>query len=85
MLTLKRMLDAAHVIVDDDRLEALTMRRLAEQLDSAHTSLYRHIDGTIDQLMPASRTEGDVGEPEAIPGVARGVAGRASRARERRR
>lgn len=49
-LTLDRVLDAAIAVTDAEGLEALTMRRLAEALDCAHTSLYRHVAGR-DELL----------------------------------
>lgn len=49
-LSLERILAAALAIVDEAGLEALTMRRLAERLDTVHTSLYRHV-ATRDELL----------------------------------
>lgn len=43
-LTLERILDAALAIVDTEGLAALTMRRLADDLDTSHPSLYRHVE-----------------------------------------
>jgi AcrR family transcriptional regulator len=49
-LTLEGVVDAAIALVDAEGLDALTMRRLATALDSAHTSLYRHVAGR-DELL----------------------------------
>ncbi len=43
-LTLDRILDAALEAIDADGLDALTMRRLADQLGTSHASLYRHVE-----------------------------------------
>lgn len=42
-LTLERILDAALDLVDREGLDGLTMRRLAQELDCGHASLYRHV------------------------------------------
>lgn len=42
-LTLDRILDTALAIVDDEGLDALTMRKLAGRLGAGHASLYRHV------------------------------------------
>lgn len=44
-LSLDRILDAALDIVDGEGLEALTMRRLADDLGATHSALYRHVGG----------------------------------------
>lgn len=42
-LSLDRILDAALSVIDADGLDALTMRRLADELGTSHTALYRHV------------------------------------------
>ena len=42
-LTLDRILDAALAIVDANGLDALTVRRLADELGTSHPALYRHV------------------------------------------
>jgi AcrR family transcriptional regulator len=42
-LTLDRILDAALAIVDAHGLDALTVRRLADELGTSHPALYRHV------------------------------------------
>jgi AcrR family transcriptional regulator len=42
-LTIERITKAALAVVDDDGLEALTVRRLADDLGTGSASLYRHI------------------------------------------
>lgn len=42
-LTVERIIVAALRVIDDDGLEALTMRRLADELETASASLYRHV------------------------------------------
>lgn len=49
-LSLEKMLAGALEIVDGAGLEALTMRRLARHLGTAHTSLYRHV-ASRDELL----------------------------------
>lgn len=49
-LTVERVIEAAVRIVDDDGLDALTMRRLADELSTASASLYRHVTGR-DELL----------------------------------
>jgi AcrR family transcriptional regulator len=43
-LSLDRILRAALDIIDADGLDALTMRRLADDLGTSHPSLYRHVE-----------------------------------------
>lgn len=50
-LTLERVLAGALAVVDAEGLDALTMRRLAEELGCAHTSLYRHVAGREELLV----------------------------------
>jgi AcrR family transcriptional regulator len=51
-LSLDAIVSAAHELVERDGADALTMRRLAEELGSGAMSLYRHI-GTKEQLFAA--------------------------------
>lgn len=44
-LTRERILDAAVSLVDEEGLEALTMRRLGQRLGVEAMSLYRHVEG----------------------------------------
>src|SRR5262249_34169118 len=41
-LTIERIIAAAVAVVDEEGLEVLTVRRLAEDLDTGSASLYRH-------------------------------------------
>ena len=63
-----RILQAALAIADSGGFDSLSMRTLAEQLDTAHMSLYRHVankedllDGMIDIVFSevAFRSDGD--------------------------
>src|SRR5436853_107267 len=47
-LTIERIIDEALALVDEEGLDALTVRRLATRLDTGSATLYRHV---------ASRTE----------------------------
>jgi AcrR family transcriptional regulator len=49
-LRLERILDVALDMIDTDGLDAVTMRRLAARLETAHTSLYRHV-ASRDELL----------------------------------
>jgi AcrR family transcriptional regulator len=42
---------AALAAADRDGLDALTMRRLADELGTAHTSLYRHVASRDERLV----------------------------------
>lgn len=44
-LSRTRVLEAALKVVDDEGLDALTMRRLGEELEADPMSVYRHVDG----------------------------------------
>jgi len=44
-LSRMRVLEAALRVVDDEGLDALTMRRLGEELQADPMSVYRHVDG----------------------------------------
>lgn len=60
-----RILAAALELVDMDGLEALTMRRLAEQLEVDPMSIYNHVDGKdalLDGLAEALWAEVSLGE-----------------------
>jgi AcrR family transcriptional regulator len=49
-LTVERIINAALTLVDHEGLDALTMRRLAEELSTASASLYRHV-ASRDELL----------------------------------
>src|SRR5262245_41908051 len=49
-LSRERILKAAVDLVDRDGLSALSMRRVAEELDAAPMSLYRHVTNKADLL-----------------------------------
>ena len=49
-LSVARIMEAALAIVDSDGLDALTMRRVADELGTTHTSLYRHV-ASRDELL----------------------------------
>ncbi|GLW52242.1 TetR/AcrR family transcriptional regulator [Kitasatospora phosalacinea] len=53
-LTAERIVAAAVAVADDEGLEALSMRRVAAELDVATMSLYRHVpdkDGLLHRMM----------------------------------
>ncbi|MDH6145551.1 MULTISPECIES: TetR/AcrR family transcriptional regulator [Kitasatospora] len=59
-MTLERIVDAAIGIADTEGLEALSMRRVAAQLDSGTTSLYRNVtsrDELLDLMIDAVQGE----------------------------
>mgnify|MGYP000844767128 FL=1 len=60
----ERIIDAALVLVDADGLEALTVRRLAEELGTGSASLYRHV-ASRDELLVllVDHVLGDVRHP----------------------
>jgi AcrR family transcriptional regulator len=65
-LTRERVLDAAMLIADEDGLDALTMRRLADELGAGAMSVYHHVpskDGILDGIL-----ERVVGEMELPSG-----------------
>ncbi|AKU17918.1 TetR/AcrR family transcriptional regulator [Luteipulveratus mongoliensis] len=49
-LTARRIVDTARTVADEDGLEAVTLRRLADELGTGAASLYRHIDNRADLL-----------------------------------
>jgi AcrR family transcriptional regulator len=49
-LTLSRIVEAAVALLDDEGIERLTMRRLAERLDVVAPSLYWHVDTKDDVI-----------------------------------
>ncbi|MFD0567419.1 TetR/AcrR family transcriptional regulator C-terminal domain-containing protein [Kitasatospora saccharophila] len=59
-LTAERIVAAAVAVADAEGLEALSMRRVAAELDVATMSLYRHVpdkDGLVDLMMDRVFTE----------------------------
>ena len=63
-LTVEQIVEAALVIVDDEGLEALTVRRLAARFETGSATLYRHI-ASRDELLVllVDRVIGDVRLP----------------------
>ena len=62
-MPLDRILAAALRIVDDEGVEALTMRRLAGALGTGTATLYRHFDSRIDLVAQVvDRLFGEVGD-----------------------
>jgi AcrR family transcriptional regulator len=49
-LTVERIIGAALSVIDQEGLEALTMRRLAAELSTSSASLYRHVAGREELL-----------------------------------
>lgn len=63
-LTRERVLDAAMRIADGEGLEALTMRRLADELGAGAMSVYHHVpnkDGIVDGIL--ERVVGEMEPP----------------------
>jgi AcrR family transcriptional regulator len=75
-LTLDRIMAAALDLLDREGLEALTMRRLADELSTTHTSLYRHVTSrhellveVVDHVLGGMRpSPGDDGESKLHSG-----------------
>src|SRR5262245_29256001 len=72
-LTRERVLVAARELADRDGIEALTMRRLADDLGVEAMSLYHHLpnkDAILDGLVELGFQEiaDEVGEPGALDG-----------------
>jgi AcrR family transcriptional regulator len=68
-LRVERIVEAAIGIADAEGLEALSMRRVAEQLGVGTMSLYRYVpgkDGLIDLMFDTVLTE--VKPPDTVPG-----------------
>jgi AcrR family transcriptional regulator len=66
-LTTEAIVDAALGVLDAEGLEALTMRRLGDELGASAASLYWHVgskDGLLDLLLDRVIGEIDVPEPE---------------------
>jgi AcrR family transcriptional regulator len=62
-LTIDRITAASLAILDEEGLEALTMRRLADDLGSAAASLYRHVANRDELLVEiVDHVLGEVGE-----------------------
>jgi AcrR family transcriptional regulator len=67
-LTRDRIVRAATAIADLEGISAVTMRRLATELDVAVMSLYRHVPGKDDLvLLMADRVLGEVVLPDPLP------------------
>jgi AcrR family transcriptional regulator len=50
-LTIERIIEVAVAIVDEEGLEALTVRRLAARLDTGSATLYRHVASRAELLV----------------------------------
>jgi AcrR family transcriptional regulator len=65
-LTIERIIEAALRVVDDDGLEALTVRRIASEFETGSASLYRHLSSCEDLLvLLVDHVIGDVRLPPA--------------------
>jgi AcrR family transcriptional regulator len=65
-LTIERITAAALRIIDDEGLDALTMRRLADDLGAGAASLYRHVANRDELLVEIlDHVLGEVGPPPA--------------------
>jgi AcrR family transcriptional regulator len=63
-LTIERITTAALRILDEDGLDALTMRRLADDLDAGAASLYRHVANRDELLVEIiDHVLGELGPP----------------------
>ncbi|WP_293043911.1 TetR/AcrR family transcriptional regulator C-terminal domain-containing protein [Mycobacterium sp.] len=69
-LNKKLIIDAALRVADAHGLEAVTMRRIGEELGASATGLYRHVntreeivDGLIDRALGSVTTDTDSGQP----------------------
>ncbi|NUU22512.1 MAG: TetR/AcrR family transcriptional regulator [Streptomycetaceae bacterium] len=67
-LTVAAIIDAALEIVDTEGLEALSMRRVAQKLDTGAASLYAHVQNKEDLLdLVLDRVNGEVKLPPPDP------------------
>ena len=67
-LTRERIADAAMAILEAEGLDALSMRRVAQALDTGPASLYAHVDDKDDLVsMLVDRAAGDIPLPEPDP------------------
>jgi TetR/AcrR family tetracycline transcriptional repressor len=65
-LTIERIIDAALAVVDRDGIDALTVRRLADELETGSASLYRHVASRSELLvLLADHVLGEVVFPPA--------------------
>lgn len=64
-LTIEAIIDAAVTVIDADGLDALTMRRLADELSTGSASLYRHV-ASRDELIVLA-IDHVIGEVEPPP------------------
>jgi AcrR family transcriptional regulator len=69
-LSKERILDAALRLADSDGVEALTMRRIADEIGSSPMSLYRHVEsrdeilrGLVDRALEPVALDADPGAP----------------------
>ena len=68
-LTREAVLDAAEAILDREGLDGISMRRIAERLDTGPATLYQHIadkEELLDELL--DRVLGEVELPRPLPG-----------------
>ncbi|MFF8382192.1 TetR family transcriptional regulator [Streptomyces kanasensis] len=78
-----RIVDTALRLIDDERIQALTLRMLVDALDSGPATLWRHFDGKDELLRPRRRQDPGRG-PRTIRRVGRpALAGRGDRWRRR--
>ncbi|MGW1894422.1 TetR/AcrR family transcriptional regulator [Streptomyces sp. NPDC002004] len=67
-LTLDAIMEAALRIADEDGLDALTMRAVADRMNVRHTSLYRHVAGREELLVElVDHMLGEISLPEPGP------------------
>jgi AcrR family transcriptional regulator len=65
-LTIERIIEAALRVVDEDGLEALTVRRIASEFETGSASLYRHLSSRDELLvLLVDHVIGDVRVPPA--------------------
>ncbi|HEX8805074.1 MAG TPA: TetR/AcrR family transcriptional regulator [Acidimicrobiales bacterium] len=73
-LTLDRITAAAVTVIDDEGLDALTMRRLADELGAGAASLYRHVANRDELLVEIlDHVLGELREPPPFPDWRSGV------------
>jgi AcrR family transcriptional regulator len=67
-LSREAIVDAALRVLDDEGLDAVTMRRVAQELDTGGASLYAHVDGKDDLIeLVRDRVIGEVRIPDPDP------------------
>lgn len=80
-LTIERIVEEAVQIVDDEGLEALTVRRLAARFDTGSATLYRHVASRdellvliVDHVLGEVDTSGGPADPrERVEALAQGL------------